>query len=113
MPAIRSVSRRSFERTLASAKRTMVLSEIVSLAIDSFRTNKVRVVLTSLGMVIGSASLLLVVTVGLTGKQYILHLIQSIGSNMVAVEYSGGGSASAAQHESRNDYLTREDETAV
>src|ERR1700761_4931702 len=113
MTAIRSVSRRSFERTLASAKRTMVLSEIVSLAIDSFRTNKVRVMLTSLGMVIGSASLILVVTVGLTGKQYILHLIQAIGSNMVAIEYSGGGPGSAGQHDLRSDYLTREDETAV
>jgi putative ABC transport system permease protein len=113
MTAARSASRRSFERTLASAKRTMVLSEIVSLAIDSFRTNKVRVMLTSLGMVIGSASLILVVTVGLTGKQYILHLIQAIGSNMVEVEYSGGGPGSSAQHDLRNDYLTREDETAV
>ncbi len=108
-----AASRRSFERTLASAKRTMVLSEIVSLAIDSFRTNKVRVMLTSLGMVIGSASLILVVTVGLTGKQYILHLIQAIGTNMVEVEYSGGGPGSNAQHDFRNDYLTREDETAV
>jgi putative ABC transport system permease protein len=109
----RTASRRSFERTLASAKRTMVLSEIVSLAIDSFRTNKVRVMLTSLGMVIGSASLILVVTVGLTGKQYILHLIQAIGSNMVEVEYSGGGPGSSGQHDFRNDYLTRADETAV
>jgi putative ABC transport system permease protein len=109
----RSASHRSFERTLASAKRTMVLSEIMSLAIDSFRTNKVRVMLTSLGMVIGSASLILVVTVGLTGKQYILHLIQAIGSNMVEVEYSGGGTGSSAQHDFRNDYLTRADETAV
>jgi putative ABC transport system permease protein len=91
----------------------MVLSEIMSLAVDSFRTNKVRVMLTSLGMVIGSASLILVVTVALTGKNYILHLIQSIGSNMVEVEYSGGGPGSAAQHEVRNDFLTREDETAV
>src|SRR6202789_3720979 len=113
MTAARSASRRSFERTLASAKRTMVLSEIISLAVDSYRTNKVRVMLTSLGMVIGSASLILVVTVGLTGKQYILHLIQAIGTNMVEVEYSGGGSGSAGQHDFRNDYLTREDETAV
>ncbi len=110
----RTASRRSFERTLASAKRTMVLSEIISLAIDSFRTNKVRVMLTSLGMVIGSASLILVVTVGLTGKQYILHLIRRpSGSNMVEVEYSGGGTGSNAQHDFRNDYLTRADETAV
>ncbi len=113
MTAARSASRRSFERTLASAKRTMVLSEIVSLAIDSFRANKVRVMLTSLGMVIGSASLILVVTVGMTGKQYILHLIEAIGTNMVSVEYSGGGPGSSAQHNLRNDFLTREDETAV
>src|ERR1700744_4936445 len=113
MPAIRTVSRRSFERTLASAKRTMVLSEIVSLAIDSFRANKVRVMLTSLGMVIGSASLILVFTIGLTGKQYILRLIQAIGTNMVEVEYSGGGPGSNAQHDFRNDYLKRDDETAV
>jgi putative ABC transport system permease protein len=113
MTSARTASRRSFERTLASAKRTMVLSEIVSLAVDSFRTNKVRVMLTSLGMVIGSASLILVVTVGMTGKQYILHLIQSIGTNMVEIEYSGGGPGSSAQHDFRNDYLTREDETAV
>ena len=113
MTATRTASRRSFERTLASAKRTMVLSEIVSLAIDSFRTNKVRVMLTSLGMVIGSASLILVFTIGLTGKQYILRLIQAIGTNMVEVEYSGGGPGSNAQHDFRNDYLKREDETAV
>jgi putative ABC transport system permease protein len=79
MSSVRSRSRRSFERTLASAKRTMVLSEIVKLAIDSFRVNKVRFMLTALGMVIGSASLILVVTVGLTGKQYILNEIQGIG----------------------------------
>ena len=62
------------------------------LAIDSFRANKVRFMLTALGMVIGSASLILVVTIGLTGKQYCLNLIQGIGTNMVEVEYSGGGS---------------------
>src|SRR6201996_1870137 len=113
MTATLTASRRSFERTLATAKRTMVLSEIVRLAIDSFRANKVRMMLTSLGMVIGSASLIMVVTVGLTGRQYILRLIQAIGTNMVEVEYSGGGPGSNGQHDFRNDYLTREDETAV
>ena len=32
---------------------------------------------------------------------------------MVEVEYSGGGPGSSAQHDFRNDYLTRADETAV
>ncbi len=101
----------AFEKTLASAKRTMVLSEIARLAIDSFRVNKVRFALTSLGMVIGSASLILVVTIGLTGKQYILNQIQGIGTNMVEVEYSGGASGAVGDY--RNDFLTREDEKVV
>jgi putative ABC transport system permease protein len=113
MTSVRTRSRRSFERTLASAKRTMVLSEIVKLAIDSFRVNKVRFMLTALGMVIGSASLILVVTVGLTGKQYILDEIQGIGTNEVEVEYSGAGTGSVAAQNIRNDYMTREDERQV
>jgi putative ABC transport system permease protein len=104
-------TRLSFEKTLASAKRTMLLSEIVRLAIDSFRASKVRFMLTALGMVIGSASLILVVTIGLTGKQYILNLLQSIGTNMVYIEYSGGGTGSINNFQ--NDYLTREDERVV
>ena len=103
--------RASFEKTLASAKRTMLLSEIILLAIDSFRASKVRFMLTALGMVIGSASLILVVTIGLTGKQYIPNLLQSIGTNMVYIEYTGGGSGSVNNFQS--DYLTREDERAV
>jgi putative ABC transport system permease protein len=93
-----------FERTLASAKRTMLLSEIVRLAFDSFRANKIRFALTALGMVIGSASLILVTTIGLTGKQYVQKLIQGIGTNMVEFEYAGGGAGAISDY--RNDYLT-------
>ena len=63
----------SFEETLLSARRTMVLSEILKLALDSFRASKMRFALTALGMVIGTASVILVVTIGLTGKQFILQ----------------------------------------
>ena len=65
--------------------------------------------LTALGMVIGTASLILVVTIGLTGKEYILREIQGIGANMMVAYYQGGsiyGSASS-------DYLTLEDMDAV
>ncbi|MBV8436333.1 MAG: ABC transporter permease [Silvibacterium sp.] len=102
---------RSFQRTLASAKRTMLFSEIVKLAMDSFNANRVRFALTALGMVIGSASLILVFTIGLTGKRYILNEIQSIGTNMVMLEYEGGGTG--AINSNRNDFLTREDERAI
>lgn len=102
----------SFEETLSSARRTMMLSEILKLAIDSFRAAKTRFVLTALGMVIGTASVILVVTIGLTGRQYVLGLIQKFGTNSVEVEYAGGG-ATAAERVRYNDYLTREDEKAV
>ena len=103
---------RSFEQTLNSARRTMVLSEILKLAIDSFRASKVRFMLTALGMVIGTASVILVVTIGLTGKQFILNEIQKIGTNEVEVEYAGGG-ASGSGRALYNDSLTRDDEQAV
>ncbi|MEY2412765.1 MAG: putative transport system permease protein [Acidobacteriaceae bacterium] len=70
---------------------TVVFSEIVAFAFDSFRSNKVRFMLTGLGMVIGTASLILVVTIGMTGKQYVLTQIQSIGANLIYAEYQSGG----------------------
>jgi putative ABC transport system permease protein len=105
-------SRRSFEQTLLSARRTMLLSEILKLAMDSFRSSKTRFALTALGMVIGTASVILVVTIGLTGKQYVLELIQKIGTNSVELEYAGGGTT-PAERVRYNDYLTRDDEKAV
>lgn len=102
----------TFEQTLMSARRTMVMSEILKLAIDSFRASKVRFMLTALGMVIGTASVILVVTIGLTGKQFILGEIQKIGTNQVEVEYAGGG-ASGSGRVVYNDSLTRDDEKAV
>jgi putative ABC transport system permease protein len=68
----------------------LVFGEIVSFAYDTFMSNKVRFALTALGMVIGTASLILVVTIGMTGKQYVLNLIQAIGANLIYAEYQGG-----------------------
>ncbi len=85
----------------------LVLGEIFSFAYDTFCSNKVRFALTALGMVIGTASLILVVTIGMTGKQYVLNQIQSIGANMVYAEYQGGAT------NLNPDFLTIEDMHAV
>ncbi len=103
---------RGFEETLQSARRTMVFSEILKLAFDSFSASKMRFALTALGMVIGTASVILVVTIGLTGKQYILQQLQKIETNSVELEYSGGG-AVGAERAVYSDSLTRDDEKAV
>src|SRR6201998_442634 len=94
-PAVEQARQIAFQQTLLSARRTMLLSEILKLAIDSFRASKLRFALTALGMVIGTASVILVVTIGLTGKRFILNEIQKIGTNEVEMEYAGGGSISS------------------
>ncbi len=85
-----------------------MLSELAAFAFDTFCSNKVRFALTALGMVIGTASLILVVTVGLTGKQYVLDQIQSIGANWIYAEYEGGN-----QRNVTPDLLTIDDMQAV
>ena len=87
----------------------MAFGEIFSFAYDTFMMNKVRFALTALGMVIGTASIILVVTIGLTGRQYVNSQIQAIGANMISAEYQG------AQHISNTtpDPLTLDDLKAV
>jgi len=88
----------------------MAFGEIIAFSYDTFCSNKVRFILTALGMVIGTASLILVVTIGMTGRQFVLNQIQAIGTNEVLAEYQGG-----AQHinNSTPDPLTIDDVKAV
>ncbi len=94
-----------------TSRRTRMFREIINLAFDSFRSNKLRFAMTGLGMVVGTASLILVVTIGLTGKQYILNSIQNIGANLIWARYQGGGNMN--QNTVSGDYLTIDDMTAV
>jgi putative ABC transport system permease protein len=64
----------------------MDIRETVTVAIDALRANKLRAMLTSLGVIIGSASIVLVITVALTSKKFVLSQIESVGSNLVWVE---------------------------
>ena len=102
----------TFERTLASARSTVAFAETLRLAYESFCASKVRFLLTMLGMVIGSASVILVATLGLTGRQYALNMIASIGPNMIEMEYVGGNIA-GPDNVATPDLMTREDMNAV
>src|SRR6201981_195535 len=107
-PRIQTIPDRPYH--FIPARRGIALGEIVSFAYDTFNSNKVRFALTALGMVIGTASLILVVTIGLTGKQYVQRLIQAMGANRIYVEYSGGSQRITA---SAPDPLTIDDMHAV
>src|SRR6516164_9116789 len=64
----------------------MQLKETLTVAVDALRANKLRAVLTSIGVIIGSASIVLVVTVALTSQKFVISQIEAIGSNLVWVE---------------------------
>lgn len=111
-PARPAQRARTFESTLKSAKTSLMFSETINLAIDSFKASKARFLLTMLGMVIGSASIILVVTLGLTGKDYALNLISSIGPNMIEMQFNGG-SVAGPDNTSTPDFMTNADMDAV
>jgi putative ABC transport system permease protein len=78
-------------------------------AIDSLRANKVKAFLTMLGVVIGSACIVLVVTISLVGRQYIVAQIQGVGSNLIYAQLIRSG----AQSTTLSDELTLGDLAAA
>ena len=64
----------------------MDIRETIAVAIDALRANKLRAMLTSLGVIIGSASVVLVVTVALTSRKFVLSQIEATGANLAWVE---------------------------
>src|SRR5271165_367571 len=64
----------------------MQLRESMTVAVDALRSNKLRAILTSIGVIIGSASIVLVVTVALTSQRYVISQIEAVGSNLVWIE---------------------------
>ena len=69
----------------------MNLSEAVQFSLQSLRANPLRTFLTALGLIIGNASVILVVTISLVGKDFILDQIRGVGSNLVYASYETGG----------------------
>jgi putative ABC transport system permease protein len=88
---------------------TIGFSEVLNFAYDAFCSNKLQFMLTALAMAVGTASVILVATIGLTGKQYILRQLQSIGTNMIHANYQGG----AQRIDSTPDPMTVEDLRAI
>ena len=60
---------------------------------QALRANKLRAILTMLGVIIGSACIVLVVTVALAGKRYIISQIEGVGANLVFAEIIRSGGA--------------------
>ena len=69
----------------------MFLGEAFRFSFQALRANPVRSLLTGLGMVIGTASVILVVTISLTSRDYILEQVEGVGSNIIFAYYASSG----------------------
>ena len=71
----------------------MYFGEALRFSWEALRANKFRTFLTALGLVIGTASVILVVTISITSREYILDQIRGVGSNLIFAQYSAGTNA--------------------
>ena len=88
----------------------MFLGEALRFSVQALRANPVRSLLTGLGMVIGTASVILVVTISLTSRDYILEQVQGIGSNIIFAYYISAGPATPTADA---DYIKLADVDAI
>ena len=67
----------------------MFFKEALQFSVSALRANPIRSLLTTLAMAIGTASVILVVTISLIGRDYILREVEGIGSNLIFAYYIG------------------------
>src|SRR5262245_11269885 len=80
------------------------------IAVQALLAHKLRAALSTIGVFIGSSSIVLVVTVGLTGGRYVIGQIEGIGSNLI---YAGLMRTGAPQPGTLSDEITIADMEAV
>jgi len=68
----------------------MYFGESLRFSLQALNANKVRSFLTALGLVIGNASVILVVTISITSRDYVLDQIRGVGSNLISAQFSAG-----------------------
>ncbi len=73
----------------------MNLTEAIRFSLQALQANRLRTFLTALGLIIGNASVILVVTISLASKDLILDQIRGIGSNLIYAQYEAGGQSGA------------------
>ena len=72
----------------------MSIWENIKIAVFSIRTNMMRSILTMLGIIIGVASVIAIITVGNGGKDFVVDLMSNMSSGAVSIQVSSGASES-------------------
>jgi len=89
----------------------MFQNEVLGMAVDRFRKHPVQTSLTLAGLIVGTASIILVVTLGLTGRSFVLRQIEGVGSRLVWANYRGTVTSGVSRAE--DDVMVEQDVGAI
>ncbi len=71
--------------------------DLIRQVVEDLEGNPSRSVLTMLGLVIGSAAVVAVTSVGLAGRQFAIQQLNSLGTNLIWVSYTGPADQSGSR----------------
>jgi len=91
----------------------MALSVVVVIALKALRRNAMRTSLTTLGIIIGVAAVIVMVAIGAGAQASIESQIRSAGSNIVTVSAGSGGFGPVRQGQGAVTTLTADDAAAI
>ena len=74
----------------------LLAGETFQTALQRFRTHPVQTALTLTGLVVGTAAIILIVALGITGRAFVMRQIEGVGSNLVWANYRGTVAAGTA-----------------
>ena len=77
----------------------MKITESLAMALQNIRSSKMRSFLTMLGIIIGIASVMVIIGMGNGMETYMTEMFQSMGTNTLTVQLTGRGSSSTASDE--------------
>ena len=71
----------------------MRISEIFRLVWLNLSQNKFKVILTSIGIVVGSATIMMVIAIGTGGKEEVAEQFKNLNAGAIDISYEGGAMA--------------------
>lgn len=87
----------------------MKIQDLVTISLGSLVRNKARAILTMLGIVIGIASVILMLSVGKAAESFLLNQVASFGSNVISVANGSGETKDGAPNPLIKQSLTLKD----
>src|SRR5262245_24101866 len=94
-------------------KRAMTAFDALRSALEALRRNPLRALLTALGIVIGTAAVIVMIAVGDGARERLAEQIRSLGANLIVVSPGSAVSAGARLGSGSRQNLTLDDAAAI